>query len=116
MFHLDYYRDYSGFGIRLESDFNFWKNDKEARKIAKNKIKEVIVRNNLVDEVRDWHISRIAGSLMSYLDIHKVRESNELLDELEVTITESEEIVLNLRGTSLNFNKKATWLGSLSAI
>jgi hypothetical protein len=100
----------------FEMEFNFWKNDKEARKMAKDKIREMVKKNNLI-EVKDWHISRIAGSLMSYLDIMKCREPNELLDELEVDYSsDSEEIVLNLRGTSLNFNKKATWLGSLSAI
>jgi hypothetical protein len=101
----------------FQSEFNFWKNDKEARRITKDRIRETIKENNLEQEVKDWHISRIAGSLMSYLDIYRVRESNELLNELDVDyILESEEIILNLRGSSLNFNKKATWLGSLSSI
>jgi hypothetical protein len=101
----------------FQSEFNFWKNDKEARKITKDRIRETIKENNLEKEVKDWHISRIAGNLMSYLDIYRVRESNELLSELAVDYSlESEEIILNLRGSSLNFNKKATWLGSLSSI
>jgi hypothetical protein len=100
----------------FQSEFNFWKNDRKARKIVKDKIRKMVKENNL-NEMKDWHISRIAGSLMSYLDIYKVRKPTEFVNEVEVSYSkESKEIVLNLKGTSLNFNKKATLLGSLSSI
>jgi len=99
--------------IVFNTEFNFWKNDREARKIVKEKVSEVNVKENI--GLSDWHLGRIAGGLMMYLDVYRVRESNKLLEELKVYYHKDIELIeLHIRGTSLQFNKKASLEGTLS--
>jgi hypothetical protein len=91
---------------------------KALKDAVKAKIRECNEKNLI--GLTEWHISRVMGGFLSYVEINGYYGNVEPIEkELQVNYyPDSEEYAIELyfRGCSVHFNRKGTGTGSLSAI
>jgi hypothetical protein len=87
------------------------------RSLLEEKMHKFVEDNQL--NLGEWHIKRIVGTILEYYEINRYSGTDESFNQLDISLTEGykgKEIVTNFARSSLNFNLKGRWLGSLSSL